>query len=298
MAEPTGRKALGRGLAALLGDAPPPAGPAGAAVGGLVEIPLDEIRPNPDQPRRSIDPDALATLAASVRSSGLVQPIVVRRTGDGYEIIAGERRWRAAREAGLVAIPALVRDADERERLELALVENVVREELNPIEVARALAILVEDFGQTQASLGERLGRSRPAVSNLMRLLELPDEVQDHVVTGRLSEGHARAVLQAEGAAARTRLARRVVEQGLSVRQAEALSRAEGAARTAKPRPPASVLEDWAVDVFYGALGATTRAKATARGQVVVELRFDDRAALDAALERLSNLPPSGPEGP
>lgn len=287
MAETTGRKALGRGLADLLGGAG--AAPAG---GGLVEIPLDQIRPNPDQPRRSIDPEALATLAASVRASGLVQPIVVRRSGDGFEIIAGERRWRAARDAGLSAIPALVRHADERERLELALVENVVREELNPIEVARALAILVEDFGQTQASLAERLGRSRPAVSNLLRLLELPDDVQDMVVDGRLTEGHARALLQAGGAASRRRLARRIAGQGLSVRQAEALARAQSEERPPRePRDP-SPLEDWAVDVFYGALGAVTRARATGRGAVVVELRFDDRAALDAALERLGNLPP------
>jgi ParB family transcriptional regulator, chromosome partitioning protein len=291
VAETTGRKALGRGLSALLGD---PAPAAAASGSGMLEIPLDDIRPNPDQPRRSIDPDALASLAASLRSSGLVQPIVVRRVDGGYEIIAGERRWRAAREAGLSAIPAVVRHADDRELLELALVENVVREELNSIEVARALAVLVEDFGQTQASLGERLGRSRSAVSNLIRLLELPDDIQDMVVKGQLSEGHARAVLQAGGAAARTRLAKRIADQGLSVRQAEALARVEGEARTAPPRRQPSTMEDWAVDVFYGALGATTRARTTGRGGVVVELRFEDRAALDAALERLSNLPPAG----
>lgn len=294
MAEQTGRKALGRGLSALLGDAPRPSAP---QVGGLVEIPLDQIQPNPDQPRRSIDPEALATLAASVRASGLVQPIVVRAVGEGYEIIAGERRWRAAAEAGLSAIPALVRDADERERLELALVENVVRADLNPIEVARALAILVEDFGQTQASVSERLGRSRPAVSNLMRLLELPDEVQAMVSDGRITEGHARAILQADGTAARVRLARRVAERGLSVRQAEALARAEGATKpSARRGQDPSALEDWAVDVFYGALGATTRARTTTRGGVVVELRFDDRRGLDAALERLSGLPPVSTE--
>lgn len=286
MAEATGRRALGRGLAALLGDGP------SSTTAGLVEIPLDAIRPNPDQPRRSIDPETLATLAASVRASGLVQPVVVRRVDEGYELIAGERRWRAARAAGLTSVPALVRDADERERLELALVENVVREDLNPIEVARALAVLVEDFGQTQAALAERLGRSRPAVSNLMRLLELPDDVQDLVVAGQLSEGHARAVLQASGTAARRRLARRIVDEGLSVRQAEALSRAASTERVAQARSALSPLEDWAVDVFYGTLGAATRARQTGRGTIVVELRFDDRAALDAALDRLSNLPP------
>jgi ParB family chromosome partitioning protein len=291
VAEATGRRALGRGLSALLGEVPSP------AAAGLVEVPVDAIRPNPDQPRRSIDPEALGALAASVRASGLVQPVVVRRAGEGYELIAGERRWRAAREAGLASVPALVRDADERERLELALVENVVREDLNPIEVARALAVLVEDFGQTQAALAERLGRSRPAVSNLMRLLELPDDVQDLVVAGQISEGHARAVLQVSGAAARRRLARRIVDEGLSVRQAEALSRAGSQERPARARSAHSPLEDWAVDVFYGTLGAATRARRTGRGTIVVELRFDDRAALDAALERLSNLPPRDSEG-
>lgn len=285
MAEPGGRRALGRGLAALLGDAPAGA----AATSGLVELPLGAVRPNPEQPRRRIDPEALAALVASIRSSGLVQPIVVRPVEEGYELVAGERRWRAAREAGLERIPALVRDADERERLELALVENMVREDLNAIEVARAVAVLVEDFGQTQAAVAERLGRSRPAVANLLRLLELPDDVQDLVVEGVLTEGHARAVLQASGTAARRRVAAKAVQGGLSVRQTEALARQDGAAK--RRSRESSPMEDWAVDVFYGALGATAKAREDGRGRVVVELRFADRGTLDAALERLNGLP-------
>ncbi|MEW6583316.1 MAG: ParB/RepB/Spo0J family partition protein [Actinomycetota bacterium] len=288
MAEQAGRRALGRGLAALLGDAPPPAS------AGLVEVAVDAIRPNPDQPRRRIDPEGLAALVASIRASGVVQPVVVRPDGEGYELVAGERRWRAAREAGLERIPAVVRDADERERLELGLVENLVREDLNAIEVARALAVLVEDFGQTQAALAERLGRSRSSVANLLRLLELPDDVQDLVVAGSLTEGHARAVLQASGAAARRRIAARAVEAGLSVRQTEALARQEGAPRSRATRE-ASPLEHWAVDVFYGALGAAARAREASNGQVVVELRFSDRGTLDAALERLNGLAPIDP---
>lgn len=285
MAEPSGRRALGRGLAALLGET-------GVAAPGLVEIAVDEIRPNPNQPRRSLDPAALEALAASIRTSGLVQPVVVRRVEEGFELIAGERRWRAARAAGLARVPALVREADERERLELALVENVVREDLNPIEVARALAVLIEDFGQTHAALAERLGRSRPAVSNLVRLLELPDDVQQMVASGQLSEGHARAILQLEGAAARRRLAERIVRDELSVRQAEDLARAGARDAGRRRRRPPNPLEDWAVDVFYGSLGAAARAREARGGEIVVELRFPDRPALEAALERLHGLAP------
>jgi len=217
-----GERALGRGLAALLGD-PPSQAP--AASGDLIEVAVDRVVPNPDQPRRVIDQGALEALTESVRATGLVQPILVRPTGEGYELIAGERRWRAARAAGLATVPALVREADERERLEIALVENVVRQDLNAIEVARALAVLVEDFAQTQAELAGRLGRSRPAISNLIRLLELPDEVQQMIASGDITEGHARAVLQVDGAASRRRLAEDIAREGLTVRQAEARAR-------------------------------------------------------------------------
>jgi ParB family transcriptional regulator, chromosome partitioning protein len=291
VAEPrAGRRGLGRGLSALLGEAER-AGPAA----GLAEIALDAIAPNPDQPRRSIDPAAIEALAESIRASGLVQPVAVRPAGEPgrYELLAGERRWRAARLAGLERIPALVRDADARERLELALVENLVREDLNAIEVARACASLLEDFGQTHAELARRLGRSRPAVSNLVRLLELPAEVQRMVVDGRLSEGHARAVLGADGARARRQLAERIAAEGLSVRQAEALARAaapaKARARRAAAAPPE--LADGALEAFYGAFGATVRVRPGARGEVVVELRFASADDLRGALER---LPPPG----
>jgi ParB family transcriptional regulator, chromosome partitioning protein len=281
-----GRRGLGRGLSALLGEAER-AEPAA----GLAEIALDAIVPNPNQPRRSIDPAAIEALAESIRASGLVQPVAVRPTGQPgrYELLAGERRWRAARLAGLERIPALVRDADERERLELALVENLVREDLNAIEVARACASLLEDFGQTHAELARRLGRSRPAVSNLVRLLELPAEVQRMVVDGRLSEGHARAVLGADGARARRQLAERIAAEGLSVRQSEALARAaapaKARARRAAAAPPE--LADGALEAFYAAFGAPVRVRPGARGEVVVELRFASADDLRGALERL-----------
>ena len=284
MADPA-RRGLGRGLAALLGDPTAPAHP-----GGLAHLGLTSIRPNPEQPRRTIDPAALESLAASIRASGLVQPVVVRPIGDGtYELVAGERRWRAAALAGLERVPALVRTADERERLELALVENMVREDLNPIEVARACAALLEDFGQSASTLGERLGRSRPAIANLVRLLELPDEVQALVVAGDLSEGHARAVLMADGAGARRRLAARVVEEGLSVRETEALAR-KGAPprRRARPLDAPTPAADEAVDAFFGAFGAPVRARAGRRGGIVVEVRFPDEESLRRAIARIT----------
>ncbi len=294
MAEPTPR--LGRGLSALLGApvaATAPVGDAPAARDvGMRNLEIGTISPNRHQPRKRFDPDALDALATSIRESGLMQPIVVRALPDGFhEIIAGERRWQAARRAGLTHVPAVVRDADERERLELALVENVVREDLNAMELARAVAALVEDFGQTHEQVATRLGRSRPAITNLLRLLELPDVVAALVEAGTLSEGHARAVLMADGARARRELAERVVSEGLSVRQTEAVARgsAPGSTRSrrggSRPLPPVA---DLAIDGFYGAFEAPVTVRATGRGHLIVQLDFADEQALRRALERLS----------
>ncbi len=278
---------LGRGLAALLG-APAPSGVTPA--GGLLELEVAAIRPNPKQPRRRFDETALDALAESLRTSGLVQPVVVRPLGDGgYELIAGERRWQAAKRAGIDRIPALVRDAADRERLELALVENVVREDLNPMELANAVAALVEDFGQTHAHVASTLGRSRPGISNLLRLLELPDPVQELVQDGALSEGHARAVLMADGARARRELAERAVAEGLSVRQVEAAARA-GEARRSRSAPSIepSALTDRAVDRFYGVFGASVAVRRRAGSdEIVIELRFADEDSLRRGLDRL-----------
>jgi ParB family chromosome partitioning protein len=276
------RRGLGRGLSSLLGE------PAPVEAGPLRELEVKRIRANPDQPRRAIDPAALAALVDSVRESGLVQPVVVRPVDDGYELIAGERRWRAAREAGLSSIPALIREADARERLELALVENVVREDLNPIELAGACATLVEDFGQTHEQVGRRLGRSRAAITNLIRLLELPEDVQQMVGDGALTEGHARAVLTADGAAARRRVAGEAARRGLTVRATEELARrgqAGGSGRT--PERLRTPLGDAALEVFGAAFDAPVRVRAARSGEVVVELRFEDEDRLRAALERL-----------
>lgn len=284
------RRGLGRGLAALLGDGEGPA----AAAPGLREIPVGAVEPNPDQPRARIEQEALEALAASIRAAGVLQPIVVgpADAAGRHQIVAGERRWRAAQLAGLSHVPAVVREVDARERLELALVENLVREDLTPIDVALACACLIEDFGQSHGQLAERLGRSRPAVSNLVRLLELPEPVQEMIATGALSEGHGRAVLMADGPARRLRVAERAAAEGLTVRATEDLARSEAAERPARRAAPApSPLGDAALEAFGTAFDAPVRVRATGRGQVVVELRFADEAALEAALERLS---PSG----
>ncbi len=207
----------------------------GAPESELAQLPVDAIHPNPRQPRRRHDSEAALGLADSVRVQGVIQPVVVRprRTG-GWELIAGERRWRAAKEAGLAAMPALVRDADDRDSLLLALVENVAREQLSPPEEARAYALLMDEFGLSLGEVSERVGKSKPAVSNRMRLLELPDDVLAMVERGELSEGHARAVLAVPDQDGRRRLAREIVKTGMSVRAAEQKARWAGARQ--KPR--------------------------------------------------------------
>jgi len=271
------RRRLGRGLASLLGD--------DAADPGLRSVPLADIQVNPDQPRRRLDPTALESLTESIRRHGVVQPVVVRqRDGGGFELIAGERRWRAASMAGIDRIPAVVRDADAGARLELALVENMVREDLSPIEVATACATLIEDFGQTHQDVATRLGRSRPAVSNLVRLLELPDDIQEQIDGGELTEGHGRAILMADGPRAQRLLAARIIRDGLSVRQAERLARSGGQAAPRRAAP--SPLVDDAVDVFAAVFDTPVAVRSTRRG-VVVELRFSDEQALRDALVRI-----------
>jgi ParB family transcriptional regulator, chromosome partitioning protein len=201
----------------------------------LAQLAVTQIHSNPRQPRRRFDHEATAALAESVRSQGLVQPVVVRsRAAGGYELIAGERRWRAAREAGLETIPAIVRETGDRDAILLGLVENVAREQLTPVEEARAYALLLDEFELGLGEIAERVGRSKPAVSNRMRLLDLPEDVLAMLERGELTEGHARAVLAVPDHSERRRLAREIVRRGLSVREAERLARWAGARR--KPR--------------------------------------------------------------
>lgn len=207
------RQSLGRGLSALLGDD----GPKDA----VVELGLDEIEPNSEQPRTRFDAAALDQLAQSISSNGIVQPIVVRRVGTRYQIVAGERRWRAAQRAGLRRIPVVVRDVSEDKLLELALIENIQREELNPVEEARAFRKLTDTLGLTQEMIAERVGKERSLIATSLRLLNLPNEVLDLIEEGRLSASHGRALLMIGDASIQKRIAKSIISMGLSVREAE-----------------------------------------------------------------------------
>jgi ParB family transcriptional regulator, chromosome partitioning protein len=269
-------RGMGRGLAAIL--------PATAEqVPELRELPVELIKPNPRQPRTRFDPETLSGLAESIGASGIVQPLLVRPLADGsYELVAGERRWRAAQEAGLERVPAVIRDGAEPDGLQTALVENMVREDLNPVDEARACAALVEDLGLTKEELARRLGRSRVAISNPIRLLDLPDAGLELLETGELSEGHGRAILQAKGAKARADLARRAAAEGWSVRETE--RRAKGqikAGATVVLHPDQEAALSRAEEELERALGTGIRVRSARKG-IRAELHFDD---LDELLE-------------
>ena len=277
-AVPEKRRGLGRGLELLVG---------GAGETELAHLPVETIHPNPRQPRKRFDGEATSALAESIRAQGLVQPVVVRpRAVGGFELIAGERRWRAVREAGLPAVPALVREADDRDTLLLGLVENVAREQLSAVEEARAYALLIDEFGLSLGDLSERVGKAKPTVSNRLRLLELPDDVLALVERGDLSEGHARAVLAVPDQDRRRRLARQIVRRGMSVRAAERAARWAGA-RT-KPRRVARIdpaLAERARDAAERATGFPARVVA---GRL--EVPFSDETELAELIEALERL--------
>jgi ParB family transcriptional regulator, chromosome partitioning protein len=265
-------RGIGRGLAAILPDSP-----LADAVPELRDVPVALIRPNPDQPRKRFDPESISALARSIADAGLVQPLILRPLPDGrFELIAGERRWRAAQEAGLETVPALVRDEDEARRLQTALIENVAREDLNPVDQARACAALVEELGLTKEELARRLGRSRVAISNLVRLLDLPDAALELLESGELSEGHGRAILQAKGAEPRADLARRAAAEGWSVRETERRAKAQtkaGATVVLHPDQEAALTR--AEEELERALGTGIRVRSARKG-IRAELHFDD----------------------
>jgi ParB family chromosome partitioning protein len=287
---------MGRGLDAILSVS---SGAAEAAPADeLRELPVELIVANPSQPRRRFDEEALQALAGSLGERGVLQPVLVRaKPGGTYELVAGERRWRAAKIAGLEKIPALVRAHGDAEALELALIENMAREDLNPIEEARACAALVEELGLTREEVGRRVGRSRVAVSNLMRLLDLPDEMIELLEQGALSEGHGRALLLAEDHGARRSLARTAVEEGWSVRVVEARAResngaardardkGEGRARAARtPHPDQEAAAKEIAEALSEALGAEVQVQLTRAGDYRAELEFaTPREALELA---------------
>jgi ParB family transcriptional regulator, chromosome partitioning protein len=272
------RRGLGRGFDVLIG---------GASDTQLAHLPLEQVHANPRQPRRRFDHEATAGLADSIRTQGVVQPIVVRpRAEGGYELIAGERRWRAAREAGVPTVPAVIREAGDRDTLLLGLVENVARENLSPVEEARGYAVLMDEFELSLGDVSERVGRSKPAISNKLRLLELSDDVLGMVERGELSEGHARAVLAVPDHVERRKLARRIVAQGLSVRAAERAARWSGA-RT-KPRTKTPVDPALAARVKAGLRALTGLEARIAPGKV--ELAYDDEVQLEELAEALERL--------
>jgi ParB family chromosome partitioning protein len=230
------RPALGKGLSALIPDAPEPRA-------GVLEVDIDRLTPNPYQPRLQIDETRLDELTRSIKANGVIQPILVRRADEGYHIIAGERRWRAAQRAGLLRVPVVVREvtaADNEKVLEIALIENIQREDLNAIEEATAYRRLADEFHLTQDAIAAAVGKDRSTVANMVRLLKLPEEVQHEVSSGRLSMGHARALLALDGDSAQRQLGRDIIARGLSVRETEALvKKALEAPQSAERRAPA-----------------------------------------------------------
>jgi len=288
---PTGSqpRGIGRGLAAILPRSQ-------SATDGFRELPLELVTPNPDQPRRAFDGEALLALAESIKARGLLQPIVVRALAGGtYELLAGERRLRASRLAGLDRLPAIVRQAQDSERLELALIENMAREDLNPVDSARACATLVEDLGVTKEELGRRLGRSRVAISNLVRLLDLPDEALALLEARELAEGHGRAILMCRDQSARRQLARAAAAEGWSVRETERRAKAvsDPAPAPDAGRPgPVPLHPDLAdalgaaEDALTAALGRAVRVRAMGDG-VRVEIDLEDARAGVELAERI-----------
>ena len=287
------RKALGRGLDALIPLAPPPTaapaaveGPpaADAPMAAVAEVDIDRVWPNPRQPREHFDEEALERMAASLRERGMLQPLVVRHEGDRFQLIAGERRWRAAQRAGWHRVPVIVREATTLEALELALIENVQREDLNPLEEARAYDFLATEAGLTQEEVAERVGRERSTVANYLRLLNLPERVQELLVDDQLSMGHARALLGLPDKGAQVRLGEAIAKQGLSVRQAESRVRA---ARSEKGRGGGAQDPDTvaAQERLSRALGTAVKIYGQERGRI--EIRFASLQELNRLYEQL-----------
>lgn len=282
------RKALGRGLDALIpgaGRVPSAPAPDSALDEGVV--PIEQISPNPRQPRVEFDEAALAELVASIRAQGIIQPLLVRRVSEGsYELIAGERRLRAAERAGLTHVPIFVRDVSDAESLELALVENIQRNDLSPLEEAAAYQRLLDEFGHTQEEIAERVGKSRPAVANTLRLLRLPDQIKHDLSRGRLSAGHARVLLSIHDADAQLRAAKQIVTRQLSVRDAEqlAVTKRNAATSPSSPRDPhrGALERD-----LSSALGTRVRISPKGKGGRI-EIEFYSPEELQGLVERLT----------
>ena len=290
-------RGLGKGLGALLGDAA-----LQAQEGGSLSLPISQVEPGLKQPRKRFDDEGLQDLADSIRIHGVIQPLTVRRLSSGYyQIIAGERRWRAAKLAGLTEIPAVIIEADDRKVMELGLIENLQREDLNPIEEANGFKVLMEEYGLTQEEVARQVGKSRPAVANALRLLALPDAVHLLLEEGKLSAGHARAILAAPTGELQKKLAQKVIAEELSVRQTEALAKrlAKEAQEITEDRPakedPLQIYREAAAKELSAHLGRkVTISMGARRGKVELEVYNDED--LTALLDYLGRMTRSGKE--
>ncbi len=274
------RQALGRGLAALIPQA------SGVAPAGLRDLPIERITPNRKQPRKQFESASLDELAESIRARGVLQPIVVRRRGDDYEIVAGERRWRAAQRAGLERIPAVVKELSDADAIQVALVENLQRQDLDPLEEAEAFARLIRDYGLNQEAVADAVGKSRSAVANSLRLLKLPAPILTMLADGRLTAGHARALMLLDSESRMLELAGNIADRGLSVRDAERLARAA----TKKPKNAAAAKTPAETNVeekLQRALGTKVRLRHR-RGKGRLEVYFHSLEQLSDLIERLS----------
>ena len=294
MAKRTKELGLGRGLNALLGDPELPAQGEGA-----VSLPISQVEPGLNQPRKHFDEGALADLADSIRIHGIIQPLTVRRLASGYyQIIAGERRWRAAKSAGLSEIPAVIIEADDRKVMELGLIENLQREDLNPAEEARGYRTLMEEYGLTQDQVARQMGKSRPAVANTLRLLALPDELMELLEDGSLSAGHARAILALPSPALQREAAKKVIKDQLSVRQTEALVKVMQKGKPDKPKPAEESLSLYLGELekdLSGRLGRKVRiAHRGKKGRI--ELEYYGSQDLEGLLALLQGLQGAGGE--
>jgi ParB family transcriptional regulator, chromosome partitioning protein len=283
------RPALGRGLSALIPDVPPPSPPAASEPAErALEIDIDLLRPNKFQPRVRVDDVKIDDLARSIKANGIIQPIVVRKTDTGFEIVAGERRWRAAQRAALLKVPVVVREISEDRLLAAALIENIQREDLNPIEEAHAYRRLADEFQLTQEQIADAVGKDRSSIANYVRLLRLPHEVRENVAAGTLSMGHARAVLGLADEAAQLRLSREVVAKQLSVRETEILVKKTLAPPPQREEPPKDVHTRAAEDKLRFALGTRVRIVRKGKGGRI-EIDFGSEDELHRIYEQLTD---------
>ena len=288
-------RGLGRGLGALLGDAA-----LQSQEGGSLSLPISKVEPGLKQPRKRFEEEALQDLADSIRTHGIIQPLTVRRLASGYyQIIAGERRWRAAKLAGLTEVPAVIIEADDRKVMELGLIENLQREDLNPIEEANGYKVLMEEYGLTQEEVSQRVGKSRPTVANALRLLALPDPVCQLLEEGKLSAGHARAILSVPNGGLQMQLAKKVVEDGLSVRQTEALAKRLAAGEKEVPPSPTAAGPD--LSIYFKEAEKSLAARFGRKVHIIngkkkgkIELEYYNPDDLNTLLELLEQLPGKG----